>query len=382
MLPQKVLRAGDVTYLVGTKGIHTLEGADLWWVPGGLLAPVACISADGQWVVVADIFKGVHVLRMDAVQETWCHFKSEKAPTAMVITEADEARVVVLVADRHGDVTRIVMAGRAVEESAVVTGHVSIVTDMAVSGDLLVTADRDEKLRVTSLAKPHAIQAFLLGHTEYVAAVGVAHGGRFAVSASGDGSLRTWRLDVASSATKDTLVATLALDPAVYGRLMRAERILRREGVDADGEGGREEIEEYEVLGIEPLALCMVDAARGVLVFDRSSRVLVFAVGADGALEVVRDLALPAAELVVDVARGGDASALVLCNAGWNCPLYSVGLGADAQPELLHSVEARLTVPFYNEWLWKGLLRKDVHGQLPKAVAVARKRELEGEKPL
>jgi len=76
----------------------------------------------------------------------------------------------------------------------------SIVTGLAVAsgGSRLVSCDRDEKVRISQWPTTCLIDAFCLGHTEYVAAVAMAHtthaspNGEVLVSISGDGSLRCW----------------------------------------------------------------------------------------------------------------------------------------------------------------------------------------------
>lgn len=74
-------------------------------------------------------------------------------------------------------------------EPKVLLGHVSILTEvvrelnnakldgsliksipqlLSPAGDLLLSADRDEKIRVSQYPKAYNIEAYCLGHTEYV----------------------------------------------------------------------------------------------------------------------------------------------------------------------------------------------------------------------
>ncbi|XP_012586522.1 PREDICTED: tRNA (guanine-N(7)-)-methyltransferase non-catalytic subunit WDR4 [Condylura cristata] len=84
--------------------------------------------------------------------------------TALAFTASEEK---VLVADKSGDVYSFSVlepqgCGR------LELGHLSMLLDVAVSPDdrFILTADRDEKIRVSWAAAPHSIESFCLGHTE------------------------------------------------------------------------------------------------------------------------------------------------------------------------------------------------------------------------
>lgn len=67
--------------------------------------------------------------------------------------------------------------------------------DVAISPDdrFILTADRDEKIRVSWAVAPHSIEAFCLGHTEFVSRILVPPDNpELLLSTSGDGTLRLW----------------------------------------------------------------------------------------------------------------------------------------------------------------------------------------------
>ncbi|XP_067849503.1 tRNA (guanine-N(7)-)-methyltransferase non-catalytic subunit wdr4 [Heptranchias perlo] len=69
---------------------------------------------------------------------------------------------------------------------------------VAVSPDdrYVITADRDEKIRVSLLEQPYAIEAFCLGHREFVSELLVPpNHPRLLVSGSGDGTVRLWEYE-------------------------------------------------------------------------------------------------------------------------------------------------------------------------------------------
>ncbi|XP_020926700.1 tRNA (guanine-N(7)-)-methyltransferase non-catalytic subunit WDR4 isoform X2 [Sus scrofa] len=111
--------------------------------------------------------------------------------TALTFTASEEK---VLVADKSGDVYSFSVpephGGGKLE-----LGHLSMLLDVAVSPDdrFVLTADRDEKIRVSWATAPHSIESFCLGHTEFVSRIFVVPDHpELLLSSSGDRTLRLW----------------------------------------------------------------------------------------------------------------------------------------------------------------------------------------------
>ncbi|XP_077611497.1 tRNA (guanine-N(7)-)-methyltransferase non-catalytic subunit WDR4 [Crocuta crocuta] len=84
--------------------------------------------------------------------------------TALTFTASEEK---LLVADKSGDVYSFSVL-EPQGSGKLELGHLSMLLDVAVSPDdrYVLTADRDEKIRVSWAAAPHSIESFCLGHAE------------------------------------------------------------------------------------------------------------------------------------------------------------------------------------------------------------------------
>jgi WD40 repeat protein len=78
-------------------------------------------------------------------------------------------------------------------------GHTaSMLTGLCMSNNLLLTADRDEKIRISSFPRTFVIEGVLLGHEAYVTAVDAAAADGLVVTCGGDSTIRMWNLETQS----------------------------------------------------------------------------------------------------------------------------------------------------------------------------------------
>ncbi|KAG7163583.1 tRNA (guanine-N(7)-)-methyltransferase non-catalytic subunit WDR4-like [Homarus americanus] len=168
------------------------------------------ISQDGQYLAVACETKVVTVW----CTKTWTLLYTHslvKRPMAIAIT-SDSATL--LVADKSGDVYHLPLKGCKPDydqaslseqkndeegntkmEEKPLLGHLSMLLDLAITEDskYIITCDRDEKIRISHFPNSYNIQAFCLGHEEFVTQVDLLPKNKqFIVSCSGDGTLRLW----------------------------------------------------------------------------------------------------------------------------------------------------------------------------------------------
>ncbi|KAG0261532.1 hypothetical protein BG011_000938 [Mortierella polycephala] len=77
-----------------------------------------------------------------------------------------------------------------------ILGHVSMATDLALTKDnkYIITADRDEHIRVSQYPKGHNIETYCLGHTSFVTNIKMLPGEpqKYLISGAGDATVRVW----------------------------------------------------------------------------------------------------------------------------------------------------------------------------------------------
>ncbi|XP_036244287.1 tRNA (guanine-N(7)-)-methyltransferase non-catalytic subunit WDR4 [Molothrus ater] len=112
--------------------------------------------------------------------------------TSLVITAAEDK---IFVADKSGDVYSYSIT-EPKADGKLELGHVSLLMDVALSADdqYILTADRDEKIRVSLTKAPYSIVSYCMGHREFVSKILVIPNcPDLLLSASGDSTLRLWQ---------------------------------------------------------------------------------------------------------------------------------------------------------------------------------------------
>lgn len=77
------------------------------------------------------------------------------------------------------------------KEAQPLLGHISMLLDVAVTKRYVITADRDEKIRISDKEHPYVIHRFCLGHTEFVLRLQILTED-LVMSCSGDATVRVW----------------------------------------------------------------------------------------------------------------------------------------------------------------------------------------------
>jgi len=97
-----------------------------------------------------------------------------------------------LVADKSGDV--YLFSTEKEKEGELLLGHLSMLLDLRITLDskFVITADRDEKIRVSKFPNSYNIHNYCLGHGDFVTSLGILSEDLL-LSGSGDGTVRVWR---------------------------------------------------------------------------------------------------------------------------------------------------------------------------------------------
>ena len=110
-----------------------------------------------------------------------------KKPSKIIFVDSSA-----IVIDKAGDV--YVISG---SESKLLLGHTSILFDVCFTKDnkYILTADRDEKIRVSHFPNSYNIHGFCLGHREFVTSlVMLSEEHDVFASGSGDGTVKIWNI--------------------------------------------------------------------------------------------------------------------------------------------------------------------------------------------
>ncbi|SCV00742.1 LAME_0G11716g1_1 [Lachancea meyersii CBS 8951] len=154
----------------------------------------ACTDSDKALVVFALDFDKENCLILQKRQPL------PKRPNALTTTQDDKQ---VLVADKFGDVYSVDARGSDVVDVSKgnlepILGHVSLLTAVAIVCDadgkqLLVTADRDEHIRLTHYPQTYIVDKWLFGSKQFVSTLCVPEWGtNLLFSAGGDNFVSSW----------------------------------------------------------------------------------------------------------------------------------------------------------------------------------------------
>jgi len=177
-------------YNVKTKKLELLAGATRYFITGLYVSPsgtrIAAITEDHTAFLITlskDGEKPGAPVELPKARYDSAWFKNEDA---------------LLLGDMSGqvfqlDLNKINSEDKLENVAEVVLGHYSVMTVIrhTPDGKYIITADRDEKIRVTDASEPCRIHTYCLGHRQFISYLEMVGGNRLC-SGSGDGSIAVW----------------------------------------------------------------------------------------------------------------------------------------------------------------------------------------------
>ncbi|XP_062597190.1 tRNA (guanine-N(7)-)-methyltransferase non-catalytic subunit wdr4-like [Saccostrea cucullata] len=155
---------------------------------------LACkFSPSWRYFAVCDDTKQLYLFHCGEQWEMVSNRAVSRRCTELTFTQ-DEQNL--LVADKWGDVFRFSVT-EPEKEGQLLLGHLSMLLDILTTkrDKYVVTADRDNKVRISNYPNSYNVHSFCLHHTEYVSSLVYNEDQDSIISGSGDGSLVVWNMD-------------------------------------------------------------------------------------------------------------------------------------------------------------------------------------------
>nr|XP_022294183.1 tRNA (guanine-N(7)-)-methyltransferase non-catalytic subunit wdr4-like isoform X1 [Crassostrea virginica] len=155
---------------------------------------LACkFSPSWRFFAVCDDAKRLYLFRCGESWELVSNRPISRRCTRLTFTY-DEKNV--LVADKWGDVFRFSVQDPK-KGGQLLLGHLSMLLDILTTKEdkFVVTADRDNKIRISSYPNSYNIHTYCLQHTEYVTSLTYCEDPEVIISGSGDGSIIVWNIN-------------------------------------------------------------------------------------------------------------------------------------------------------------------------------------------
>jgi tRNA (guanine-N(7)-)-methyltransferase subunit TRM82 len=146
-------------------------------------------SNDGQYFLICANRKQLCLFKTDTFELISNRIMCRAASKVRFLPNND-----VVVADKSGD-AYLFSTCNTNENGQLLLGHLSMLLDILVTDDqkYIITADRDEKIRVSMFPNSYNILSYCLGHKNFVTNVAIVpHDKNILISSGGDGTLMFW----------------------------------------------------------------------------------------------------------------------------------------------------------------------------------------------
>lgn len=159
------------------------------------------LFSDKYLVATTDNDKSIVIFEIDySKPNCLVLLKRQQMPKRPCSVSMDSNFENVVVADKFGDVYTVPIAGESLQDEKTmnpILGHVSMLTDVLMTEkngkQFILTADRDEHIRVSNYPKSYVVKHWLFSHNEYVSSMHIPSSSPdLLVSGGGDDFICLW----------------------------------------------------------------------------------------------------------------------------------------------------------------------------------------------
>ncbi|XP_048727539.2 tRNA (guanine-N(7)-)-methyltransferase non-catalytic subunit wdr4-like isoform X2 [Ostrea edulis] len=178
---------------------------------------LACkFSPSWRYFAVCDDAKRLYLFSCGVQWEMVSNRAISRRCTVLSFTQNEES---ILVADKWGDVFQFSVTDPQ-KEGQLLLGHLSMLLDILTTKEdrYVVTADRDNKIRISNYPNSFNVHAYCLHHTDYVSSLAYNEDPEVILSGGGDGRIMVWNLhgQVLSQTTCSEGETTLAVKKMIW----------------------------------------------------------------------------------------------------------------------------------------------------------------------
>ncbi|ODV58605.1 Trm82p [Ascoidea rubescens DSM 1968] len=152
-----------------------------------------------------------------------------KRPCSILTTPNDDF---LILGDKFGDVYKLKIPENFTDYNPInnsytlLLGHVSMLTDLLLWNQSVISADRDEHIRFSNFNNPFIIENFLFGHTQFISSLNIPKfNNNLLISAGGDQQIFFWNL---SQTHQNHPILKFDIKPFIYPYLNKNHSIPKR----------------------------------------------------------------------------------------------------------------------------------------------------------
>nr|CAD2124860.1 unnamed protein product [Meloidogyne enterolobii] len=180
------------------------------------------LSNNSKYLAVGTTSKLLLIFNLNENKELSQPFYCEliKAPTKICFLNNES----VLVSNRFGSLFKFEISESKISEGVELLGHFSMLLDFCISpnGKFVLTADRDEKIRISRFPQAYVIEGFCFGHSSFVKSIAF-YGDNKLISGGGDSIIYVWDLNLFKCISTSCKVSETAIRKVGVVKIVEGE---------------------------------------------------------------------------------------------------------------------------------------------------------------